>query len=235
MEERSKMKDETKPRIRTRSAEMDFTHGGKILTAVYPFYGPANARTLQTLIQRDGYRVPTAPELASFAHEYFGGSDIQAREFTQIMRSGMYFRGYTGILSLKDKKTIHFIDKPQLDVEDSRVSVDNLIRRIGESRARIPFRHFRNGIVGAGNVKKHPYFVAWGEKEGAEKLAEIASNYADKEAYIFNFPKFHQEPEARITKLTAGWYSRALIVVSSDFGAPDDTYAFGILEQEGAV
>ncbi len=223
-----------KPRIRVGRTEMDFQHEGKTLTAVHPFYGPANSRTIQNLIRKDGYVEPTSAQLTSFVHEYFDGSEQQAQEVTQIMRD-RYFRGFTGILYVpesKGKGLAHFIDYPEFD-KKSFVDKDNLLKRLDESRAQVPFEHFKDGSVDWNKVAKNPYFVAWaGGEEGAEKLAELASKHPDKEAYIWvpDVPNL-KEPIARIATLVSDWDGGRLDVFSDDYvGDFEGSCAFGVLE-----
>ena len=212
--------EKTQPRIRIGITEMDFHHNGTILTAGHPFYGPANLKTLQELIKKDGGKEPTAPELTSFVHEYFNGNEPQAQEVTQIMKDG-YFRGFTGILYVPKEEIAHFIDYPEFD-EKSIVDKDNLLKRLNESRAQVPFKYLKSGAVAVEwrEVGKHPYFVAWaGSEEGAGKLAELASKHSQKEAYIF-VPDFSdlKEPIARVASLDVDWDGDGLGVCSNDLG-----------------
>jgi len=224
-----------KPRIRVGRTEMDFQHEGKTLTAVHPFYGPANSRTLQNLIRKDGYVESTAPELISFVHEYFDGSEPKAQEVNQIMRD-RYFRGFTGILYVPEKDAFgkglaHFIDYPEFD-EKSVVDRDNLLKRLDESHAQIPFEHFKDGPVDWRKVAKHPYFVAWaGGEEGAEKLAELASKHPNKEAYIL-VPSISnlREPIARVATLSSDWDGDRLGVIPNYHGDDENSSSFGVLK-----
>lgn len=216
----------TKPRIRVRRTEMDFQHEGKTLTAVHPFYGPANSRTLQNLIRKEGYIEPISAQLTSFVHEYFGGSEQQVQEVTQISRDG-YFRGFTGILYIPEEGLAYFIDYPEFDI-NSHVNKENLLKRLDESRARVSFKHLKEGSVDWRKVAKHPYFVAWaGGEEGAEKLAELASK--SKKAYI-GVPNVSnlKEPIARVASL--GFYLSGYVwgVDSGGCGDLESSSAFGV-------
>ena len=226
---------ETKPRIRFGRTEMDFSHKGKILTAVHPFYGPRNSRTLKNLIRADGLKESTSAELTSFVYEYFNGNEPQAQEVKQIIKD-RYFRGFTGILYVPEKGAsgkglAHFINYPEFN-ENSYVNVGNLLERIGESYANVPFEHLKEDSVDWKEVGKHPYFVAWaGGEEGAEKLAELASKHPRQEAYIF-VPNFSllKEPIARVAGLFSGWNLDRLDGNSDDYGNNENSFAFGVLK-----
>ncbi|MCX6749611.1 MAG: hypothetical protein NTW17_02605 [Candidatus Pacearchaeota archaeon] len=226
------METDAKPRIRQGRTEMDFPHQGKILTAVHPFYGPANSLTL--LKQIGGslgtptyLRVPTSAELTSFVHEYFGGAELHAQEVTRIVKDN-YFRGFTGILTDPQKRIAHFIDYPEFD-ENSRVNRDNLLNRLAESRAQVDFEYLK-GSVNIGKLAKHPYFVAWaGGEEGAEKLAELASKFPRNQVYIgFLNLKDLKEPKATVASLCLNWGDGRLVVNSCGSGGNPDSVSFGI-------
>lgn len=207
---------EAEPRIRVGRTEMDFPHQGKILTAVHPFYGPANSRTLQNLIRKEGYVEPTSAQLTSFIHEYFNGDEPQAKEVNQIMKN-RHFKGFTGILYIPQEQIAHFIDYPEFS-KDSIVNRDNLFERLTESYAQVPFEHLKEGSVNWRKVAKHPYFVAWaGGKEGAEKLAKLASKHPRKEAYI-GVPNvsYLKKSIAEIAMLGSSWDGFGLCVYSYD-------------------
>ena len=232
---------QTKPRIRIGRTEtyvineMDFQHEGKTLTAVHPFYGPADSRTLQNLIRKNGDVEPTAPELTSFVHEYFDGEESQAEEVNQIMKD-KYFKGFTGILYVPEKGALgkglaYFIDNPKFD-RDSIVNRDNLLKRLDENRAQVPFEHLKEDFVDWKKVAKHPYFIAWaGGKEGAEKLAELASKHPKKEVSIL-VPNVSilREPIAKVAMLSSSEDSNRLIVSSRVLGDYEYSYAFGVLK-----
>jgi hypothetical protein len=221
-----------KPRIRVGRTEMDFPHQGKILTAMHPFYGPAKSLNLLSKIKGSpenptGCVEPTSAQLTSFVHEYFNGKESQAKEVNQIMKGG-YFKGFTGILYLPQKQIVHFIDHPAFD-KYSVVSRDNLLKRLTESRAQVPFKHLKESTVDWRKVAKHPYFVAWAGGEGAEKLAELTSKYSMQEAYIW-VPDVSdlKEPIARIAILCSGYDHSRLKISSTNHGNGGGGCAFGV-------
>jgi len=223
-----------KQRIIVGKTKMYFSHKGKTLTAVHPFYGPEYSRSLQNLIKKEGYVEPTSAQLTSLVHEYFNGDELQAQQVNQIM-GDRYFRGFTGILYVPEKGALgkglaHFIDYPEFD-EKSVVNRDNLLERLNESRAQVPFEHLKHGPIGWRKVAKNPYFVAWaGGEEGAEKLAELASKHSNKEAYIW-LPDISnlEKPIARVATLDSYIHGDKLSVGSYDLGYGRKSHAFGVL------
>lgn len=230
---------ETRERIRVGRTEMDFTHEGEILTAVHPFYGPANSKTLLENIRQEGLREPTAPEVASFVHEYFTGEEPQAQEVQNIMRN-RFFRGFTGVLYVPEgngKGLAHFIDGNLKFDDNSYVVTRDLQSRIEEARASVSFEHLKSGSVSWEDIPSHPYFVKWAGEEGAEKLSELASKHLRKDAYIL-VPEVSNldEPLARVVSLGSFWGGVRLDVDSDGLGYGRLTYAFGVLnDAEGIV
>ncbi len=224
---------ETRERVRVGRTEMDFSHEGKILTAVHPFYGHANSKTLLENIRQDGFREPTAPEVASFVHEYFNGNEPQAQEVQEIMKS-RYLRGFTEILYVPEDNgegLAHFIDGDLEFNENSYVITRDLQSRIEEARESVSFEHLRQGSVPWREVAKNPYFVAWAGEEGAEKIAELASKHSKREAYIW-VPNVSElkEPTTKIASLVSDWEGDGLLVGSYELGVDADAHAFGVLD-----
>lgn len=209
---------------------MEFPHQGDSLSAIYPFYGPANSKTLQTLIKYEKYREPEFPELVSFIHRYFSGEGSQAEEINEIMRT-KYFVGYTGVLYLPQKKEVYFIDRPAFD-RGSIVDVENLVtrQRLNEARARISLDNIESGSVPWNEMVKNPLFIAVaGGEEGAEKLSEIASKHPNKNGYIF-LPKISNftSPQARIPLLYSYDKGRSLTVSLNGSGYSTNSYTVGL-------
>ena len=153
-----------KPRIREKNG-MDFPHQGKMLTAMYPFYDNENSRTFQNLIRKKGYVEPTSTQVISFVHKYFDGHGLRAYEVGRTMRYGS-FRGFTGILYVPKKGALgkglaHFIDYPEFD-EEGIIDRDNLLKRLDESYAQVPFEYFKREYVNWKTVAKHPYIYCMG-------------------------------------------------------------------------
>jgi len=229
---------QTKPRVMVGRTKMDFPHKGKTLTAVHPFYGPAKSLNLLSQIRGSpenptGYVEPTAPELISFVHKYFNGDEPQAKEVNQIMKRRS-FGGFTGILYMPKEKIAHFIDYPKFD-EESVVDRDNLLKRLDESRAQVPFKYIKESSINWRKVAKHPYFVAWGGgEEGAEKLAELASKHPSQEAYIWVPDALDlKESIARVARLYSSYEGHWLSVYSDTDGDYEDGHAFGVLKKVG--
>jgi hypothetical protein len=216
--------------------EMDFSHNGKILTARYPFYGLVNCSSLLTQIKEEGLREPTAPELVSFMEEYFGGEEPEAQEIKKIFGRGKHFIGFTGVLSMPFG-VAYFIDYPKF--KEGAIDKDDLLNRLGESRAEVPFESFKEEAVGWRRVAKHPYFIAWaGGEEGAEKIAKLASKHPSKEASVSSVTVWSDnrslpKPTARITSLdSSAWAGYRLTVNSDKFGSIDHlNYTFGMLRE----
>ncbi len=210
---------------------MEFPHKGKIMAAGYPFFGPANSKTLQAQIKQEEYLEPTFSELVSFIHRYFGEEGTKAAKIKEIMNT-KYFVGFTGILYLPKKNEVYFKDRPVF-ASGSIVDVDNLESRLklNEAHAKVSLDNLKTGTLPWDQIPGHPLFIAIAGEEGAEKLAELASKHRDKNGYIFlpdisNFTS----PQARIPLLYSYQEGRSLTVSLNGAGYSTNSYSFGLLK-----
>jgi hypothetical protein len=213
--------------------EMEFPHQGNSLTAAYPLFGPANSRTLQNEIKREGYVEPTFPELTSFIHHcYFNGEPAHVGKIDEIMKT-KYFVGFTGVLYLPGKNEVCFIDHPSLE-RASVVDSDYLqtIQRLHENCNRVNLDDVETGSVPWNKIANNPLFRAVGGcEEGAEKLAELASRHSDKNGYIF-VPKISNfsSPQARIILMYSYGGGKSLTVTLNGSGSSRNSYSVGLLK-----
>lgn len=212
---------------------MEFPHQGKSLIAGYPFFGPANSRTLQNEIKRGGYLEPTFPELISFIHHcYFNGTPSHAGMIDEIMKT-KYFVGFTGVLYLPGKNEVCFFDHPSLD-RASVVDFDYLEmkQRLHYDCKRVDLDDVETGLVPWNRIAGNPLFRAVsGGEEGAGKLAELASMHSDKNGYIF-VPKISNfsSPQARIILLYSYGGGKSLTVTLNGSGSSRNSYSVGLLK-----
>ena len=231
--------ENSKPRIRVGRAEMDFQHQGRTLTAVHPFYGPANSLALLKQIRGTkkkptGLVEPTAPEVVSFVQEYFNGDGFQAQEVTRMMR-GNYVRGFTGILCDPATQLVSFTERPTFN-DSGVVDRDALVKRVatGDFYSQVPFEHAIEGEIYWNKVAKHRYLIAWvGGQEGVEKLAELVSRHPVKVAQLW-VPSISSltHPEARVAALYSDRDGR-LSVSDVGYGDGEGGCAFGRLKTLG--
>src|SRR3989344_872857 len=156
---------------------------GNIVVA-YPFYGPANSKTLQTQIETDKLVAPTARQVAIFGNTVYNGDEPEEQEFTRIMKD-RGVRGFTGIYLDHQTQTAYLVDYPEFN-KDSLVDVNDLGKRVsaGEQYAQVPFSEMVEGPIGWRDVPKSSYMKAWAhDQEGVEALAELASKHPRQEAY----------------------------------------------------
>ncbi len=214
--------------------EMEFSHQGEKITAIYPFFGPADSKTLLSIIKLEKYSAPAFPELTSFVHHYFSGEGKHSEEITEIMNT-KYFVGFTGILYLPQEKEVYFMDHPKFDMA-SVVDTDNLISRIrlNDFRTRVSLDGIETGTLPWNKIAKNPFFIAVsGGEEGAEKLAELASKHQTKNGHIF-VPKISNfmSPQARIPLLYSYDRGRSLTVSLNGSGSTTNSYTFGLIKNQ---
>ncbi len=230
---------EQKPRVRVAKAEMDFPHEGEILTAVHPFCGPANTVDLLrqirgSLEEPTGYREPTNSELVSFIHEYFSGSELQARDANAILHKN-YLRAFTGVLFVPEHKVAYFKENPELN-ERGFIDPVAFMKSLGSNCYDVPFESFGNSAstdVDWRKIRKHPYFLGWaGGEESAEKFAELVSRRQGQHATIIA-PRLEdlKEPTAKITAMYAGG-GNGLKTYCTLNGDIELAFSFGIIDKK---
>lgn len=215
---------------------MEFPHQGKTLTAVHPFFGPSNSKTLQNVIKQEMYSEPTFPELISFVHNYYGKKGAGAADINEIM-STKYFVGFTGVLFLPRRKEVCFVDRPVFN-RLSVVDVETLETRsaLNMVRDRVSLDNPETGSVPWDKIAGNPIFIAvGGGEEGAEKLAELASKHPDKKAHIF-VPeiKNFSSPQARIPLLYSYDRGRSLTISLNGSGCSVNSYSVGLVRTQQA-
>ena len=231
------MTNELKPRVRVAKAEMDFPHEGNLLTAVHPLYGPANSADLLRLIigsseEPTGYREPNNSEVISFIHEYFSGSELQAKDVTSKLDRN-YLRGFTGVLFVPEERIAYFQNSPVLN-EKGLIDVGSFMKNLDNSYANVSFDFIKNSTnVPWRDIRKHPYLLAWaGGEEGAEKLAEIVSRRSGQHATIWA-PHFDEltVPTTKITAMYSGG-GNGLHTYCTMGGDVELGFSFGIIDKK---
>ncbi len=91
----------------------------------------------------------------------------------------------------------------------------------------VPFG-FKTGKQSIKELEENSYIIARYGKEGAEKIAEIASNYKNQ-SYIHSFDSVNEE-KIKMSILGEGWnFSKGLVVYGNLSGSSEGR-VFGILK-----
>lgn len=108
----------------------------------------------------------------------------------------------------------------------------SLIKRLHENDSNVKFVPFgyKTGEQTHQELGKNPYVIARYGKEGAEKVAEIASNFKGK-PYVWSFDSVDEE-KTRMSALDGRWGFGGLGVGGHYWGDFDGGHSFGVLKSE---
>ena len=110
---------------------------------------------------------------------------------------------------------------------------NDLIKRLKENDSLVKFVPFgyKTGIQNLFEFQKNPYIIARYGKEGAEKIAEVASKYKNQ-PYIWSFGSVNEE-KVRMSALDRGWDFDYWLDVYGGWDVYGVGHAFGICKEKG--
>ncbi|MEK6833633.1 MAG: hypothetical protein AABY32_06330 [Nanoarchaeota archaeon] len=211
----------------------EIPHEGRKLTFQYPafrgYYG-----NVAEAIDKDNLKRPNSPETASLIYDAFQNRDGKYEsEIIKILNNNWFWE-FTGNLYLpKSNNEINngvIIEyNPKIENRKLIMNKNSLIQRLKENDSSIKFVPFgfKTGEQSLIELQKNQYIVERYGKEGAEKIAEIASKYKNK-PYIYSFDSVDEE-KTRMSALGRDWDLGGRLYVNG-YGWYDGDYgrAFGV-------
>jgi len=118
-------------------------------------------------------------------------------------------------------------------IENGKLIMDkkSLIKRLQKNDSNVKFVPFgyKIGVQNLKELEKNPYITTRYGKEGAEKIAEVASHYKNNPK-LWSFDSVDEE-KTRMSALDSYWgLGGRLVVGGYDWGDYDDGSAFGVKE-----
>lgn len=197
--------------------------GGK-LTFNYLIKGPGTYAQVGEQIDNDKtpsqlYR-PTTAETISLIYAAFQDKD---QEILKILRE-RYFWCFTK--NLWTPKGVYVVD----DKDGSKLNSKDLEKRLdGEDVKFVPKDKIKLGEQTSKELETNEYVIAHARKEGAQKLAEIASEFKN-EPFVYGLENVTEDTE-RATVLFSGWNGVRLGFGGSYFDGGRDGYAAGVQKE----
>jgi hypothetical protein len=185
-------------------------------------------------IDKDNLKRPNSPKTASLVYDAFKNSNRKYEsEIIKILNEAFLWE-FTGNLYLpksNEKVNNGVILEYNPKIENGKLKMDktSLIKRLNENDSNVKFVPFgfKIGKQNLIELQKNPYIIARYGKEGAEKIAKIASKYKN-EPHVDSFDSVNEE-KVRMSALDTGWNPDAgLLVVCKDWFGGDYGYAFGV-------
>ena len=210
----------------------EIPHEGGKLTFQYPafkgYYG-----NVAELIDKDNLKRPNSSETASLVYDAFKTPDGKYEsEIIKILNDAWLweFTGNLYIPKSNDEINNGVIIEQNPKILSGKLAMDknNLIKRLKENDSSVKFVPFgfKTGSQDLIELQKNPYIVARYGKEGAEKIAEIASKYKSN-PYVNSF-NFVDEEKARMSALGRDWYSDDRLCVGGYVWYDGGGHAFGV-------
>lgn len=161
-------------------------HEGKEIIFVYPPYKGSYKKVAES-IDKANLKRPSSPEVISLLYDAW--RNLKGEYESKIVDFMMYnwIWEYTGNYSLpKSNEEINNgiildLDSQNLKFENGKLIMDksSLIKRLNENDLSVKFVpfEFKTGSQSVKELEENLYIIARYGKEGAEKIARIASNY----------------------------------------------------------
>ena len=213
-------------------------HEGGELSFAYPAFR-GNYGNVAKQIDNEKLKRPNSSKTASLVYDAWKSPKEQySSEIISILKDNCLWE-FTGNLYLPkldeeiNNGVILDLDSQNLKFnENGKLVMDknSLVQRLKNNDSLVKFVPFgfKTGKQNLIEFEKNPYIQAKYGKEGAEKIAEIASKYKNK-PYINSFNSVDQE-EARMSALVRSWNFGGRLSVYGDYwyGYYYDGRAFGV-------
>ena len=175
---------------------------------------------------------PNSAETASLVYEAFKDKkEKYSKEIISIMNN-RYFREFTGNLYLPKKSNeevnngVILYDCSNMELDESK---ESLIKKLQDNYPLVKFVPFgyKTGTQSVFELLKNDYIKMKYGEEGAEKIAEIASQYKNKPR-LFSFNSVDKK-ERRMSASDGYWdFDDGLVVNGNIWSEYDGAHAFGI-------
>lgn len=206
-------------------------HEGKELTFEYPAYRGYYGEVAEA-IDRAGLKRPSSAETASLIYDVWKNSKGEYEsQILDILRNNWLWE-FTGNLYIpKSNEEVNngVIIEYNPKIVSGKLVMDksSLIKKLQENDSLVKFVPFgfETGSQSPKELGKNQYILARYGKEGAEKIAQIASKY-NNNPYVYSFDSVNEE-KARMSALCDGRGVGGGLCVDGYWDDGSDGHAFG--------
>ena len=189
-------------------------------------------------IDKAGLKRPNSSETTLLVYDAWQTpNEKYSQEIISILKNNWLWE-FTGNLYLPKREGEEFHNGVLIEynpkIEKGKLVMDknSLIKRLKENDALVKFVPFEYKIDSQNlfEFQKNPYIQARYGKEGAEKIAEVASKYKNKPS-IWSFKSVDEE-KVRMSALCGFWdFGDGLSVDGDNWNDSDDGHAFGVCKK----
>lgn len=192
--------------------------------------------TIAEDIDKEGLKRPNSTEIASLVYDAFQNKEGQYESEIIDILNDRYFWEFTGNLYLPKSNDevnngIILENNPKIVNEKLNMDKNSLIKKIQDNDLNVKFVPFgfKIGEQTSKQLGKNPYLIARYGEEGAEKIAEIASEYRS-DPRLFSLDSVKKK-KVRMSALGRPWGLVDRLVIS-DYNWSDlnGGHSFGIKE-----
>ena len=235
-------------KVKEGKTSLTISHEGGKLTFQHPAFRGSYGDVAKQIDKADLKR-PRSAETASLVYDAFQNKDGKYEsEIIGILKDNWFWE-FTGNLYLPksngpagvssgEEINNGVILEHNPKIENGKLIMDknSLIKRLKENDSQVKFVPFGFKIDSQNSFEfqKNPYIQARYGKEGAEKIAEVASKYKNKPS-IWDFKSVDKE-KVRMSALCKYWgFDDGLVVVGYDWNDGDYGHVFGVCNSEKSL
>jgi len=214
----------------------EIPHKGGELTFQYPAFRGYFGEVAEAL-EKEGLKKPTSSETASLVYDAFQNKEGKYELEIISILNNTWFWEFTGNLYLpKSNEEVNngvlLNLKPRIENGKLIMNKNDLIKRLRGKDPDIKFVPFgyKTGEQTVPELMKNPYIVARYDGEGAQKIAEIASEYK-KAPKLWSFDSVDKE-EVRMSALFGCWGFGDRLDLGGDWYGGNLGHAFGVCTPE---
>ena len=212
----------------------EISHEREELAFQYPAFKGTYGNVAEQ-IDNAGLKRPNSPETASLVYETWKNSKEQySSEIISILKDNWLWEFIGNLYLPKSNEEINngviLEDNPKIENGKLVMDKNSLIKRLQENDSNVKFVPFgfKTGNQSIKELEENSYIIARYGKEGAEKIAEIASKYKSQ-PYIHGFNSVDEE-KIKMSILGEGWNFNKGLFVYGNWGGGSEGCVFGILK-----
>ena len=213
----------------------EIPHEGRELSFQYPSFKGTYGNVANE-IDKAGLKRPNSSETASLVYDTWKNpKEKYSQEIIKILKDNWFWE-FTGNLYLpksSDEINNGVILETNPKIKNGRLLMNknSLVQRLKENDSLVKFVPFgfKTGAQTPKELEENKYIIERYGKEGAEKIAEVASKYKNN-PYIWSFNSDSvNEEKTRMSALYSDWYfGNGLNVNGDSWDGDGNGHAFGV-------
>ena len=202
-------------------------HEESEITFIHPPKGPDTYFAVREQLLESELNAPIMSQNASLVYAAWQNpKERYSREIIDTLKNRLLW-SYNGILYVP-KEGAYIKAHPEVKNDKIVMNKSDLVKKLEENDSSVKFVSFgfKIGELTARELAKNKFIRGLAGEEGAEKLAEVSTNYKHH-PFLFSFDKLDEEL-IRVAALYSYWSDDRLNVVGGSRGDHTDGYVLGV-------